>query len=465
MPLLPQIAPGRASRKRLVLALLACGTALAGSMPARAQSPGDAAPSDTDFTQTVITAPEDQTGRFGATGSDLEGRENRAEAPIAGRTNRDDGEAQGLRLGSFTLRPSIEQGIKSEKKTDGNTSQKRTYLDTTIRGTLTSDWSRHALTVDGQGTWQKNLSGDISTDPGAQINADLRLDLGKDTTGHITGGYQIGRQDNTDPNAISGANVQSDVQTLSGGASLSRDLGRIRGLVGLDVARTTYSSVTLTNGSRLDLSDRDRNAYTLRGRIGYEISPALVPFIQASLGKTAYDQETDTNGYRRSSDNYALRTGLEVNLGEKLNGEFGVGYQNVSYDDARLKTINALTLDGTANWSPQRGTNVTLGLQTSVEDSTSPGESGAVLYRLSSGVSHELRDDLTGRITGSTTWRNYPSGSQTTNYTVYNIGTELAYKINRYLELNGSVDYEWTKRSGGNDSDDLVAGVGLLLKR
>lgn len=460
MPLSPPPAPRPARQKRLALAVLACGVALMPGGRALSQSPApDAAP--------PTFAAEDQAGNFGQADNAVEGRVNAPEAPVdgAGAANRDDGEATGVRLGSFVLKPSLTQSLKSQKTTSGSDTAKRTFLETGIRGALTSDWSRHELSVTGEGLWQKNLSGDLSTDPGAKIDADLRLDLSHDTVAHITGGYEIGREDNTDPNAVSGASVQSDVQTLRSGASIQRDLGRIRGLIGLEADRSTYSDVTLSDGSKLDLSDRDRNAVTLRGRIGYELSPALVPYLEASVGKTIYDRERDFEGYRRSSTSYALRSGIEFDLGEKLRGEFGLGYENTSYDDARLTEIGALTLDGKATWSPRRGTDITAGLSTSVEDSTAPGESGGVVYRFNTEVAHELRADLVARLSGATTWRRYPSGSLIANATTYEVGAGLAYKINRYLELNGSIDYEWTRRDDGSRSDDLTAGIGLTLKR
>lgn len=461
MPLSQPTAHRRARHRRLALAVLACGTAIAPGAQSLAQSPGMGT-----ATPRAI-ASDDQATRFGQADSTAEGRINTAESPAdgGGAANRDDGEATGIRLGSFVLKPSLTQSVKSQKQTDDTSSAKRTYLETGIRGTMTSNWSRHELAITGEGVWQKNLNGEISTDPGAKLDGDLRLDLGKDTIAHITGGYQLGREDNTDPNAISGASVQSDVMTLRGGTSVQRDLGRIRGLIGLDVERNTYSDVSLSDGSRLDLSDRNRNAYTLRGRIGYELSPALIPYLQASVGKTVYDRETDFDGYRRSSTSYALRSGLEVDLGEKLRGELGAGYETVTYDDARLTEIGALTLDGKATWSPRRGTDVTTGLQTSVEDSTAPGESGAVVYRLNGEIAHELRADLVARLSGATTWRRYPNGSLIANATTYNVGTGIAYKINRYLELNGSVEYEWTKRDDGTRSNDLTAGIGLTLRR
>lgn len=65
------------------------------------------------------------------------------------------GQTPGIRLGTFLLRPSISQTINTEKQTNTGGPSRRNYLTTGIRGTLTSDWSRHALTVTGDGAGRK----------------------------------------------------------------------------------------------------------------------------------------------------------------------------------------------------------------------------------------------------------------------------------------------------------------------
>ena len=65
---------------------------------------------------------------------------------------------------------------------------------------------------------------------------------------------------------------------------------------------------------------------------------------------------TDTLGFERSYDSYGGRAGVEVDLGEKLNGEIALGYETYRFDDDRLDDLSGLTIDGLLNWSPQRGT-------------------------------------------------------------------------------------------------------------
>ncbi|WP_105421892.1 outer membrane beta-barrel protein [Neorhizobium sp. T25_27] len=377
---------------------------------------------------------------------------------------REPGDPTGIRMGSFLLRPSINQSIDTETRRSNGTKIRRDYLSTAIRGTLTSDWSRHSLTVTGEGTLERNLgSSSQGEQPEANVNADLRLDLSNDTVAHITGGYRFSREDDYDPNAVGGASTQPGVHEFTGGTSVQRDFGKVRGTAALDLSRAAYTDAKLSDGTIVSTKDRNRTGIDGRLRLGYELSPALVPYVEVATGRTFYDLRRDNSGYARSSQSYAARTGIEFDLGEKLRGEIGTGYEIVDYEDDRLKSVGAVTFNGSATWSPQRGTNVDLGLRTTVQDSTTPGQSGWVEYQATAALTHEMRDNLIARLTGSSTLRDFPSGGPS-DETVWIGGAGLTWAINRYLDLTGDVEYE--QAGGGGTNDKIVrAGVGLTLKR
>lgn len=370
-------------------------------------------------------------------------------------------DATGVRLGTMLLRPSISQSINRETIRGSGSETTRDYLGTTIRGTLTSDWSRHELSVAGEGTYEQDIGGRGETEPNARIDANLRLDLADETIANITGGYTFEREDNDDPNAVGGASVQSGVHQFDGGLTVEREAGLIRGLAGLGVSREIYTDAELEDGSRLSLSERDRTTVDGRLRLGYELSPAIIPFVEVGGGRAVYDETRDSAGYERSSWTYAARTGVEFDLSEKLRGELAAGYERVDYDDARLDALDAITFDGRTTWSPQRGTDVELALRTTLQDSTAPGESGWVEYDLVATLTHQVRHNLVGRLTGGATLRNFPEAD---NETAWVAGTGLTWNINRYLDLTGDVEYERNNRIGG-DTDTFRAGLGLTLRK
>lgn len=374
-------------------------------------------------------------------------------------------ETPGIPLGTFVLRPSVTQSINTETTKDGDTRQRRAFLETDAAATLTSDWGRHQLSVTSEGAWQRNISGEGEEQPSFKINGDLRLDLPQETVAHLTAGYNFYREDTDDPDAVANATQQSDVQEFSAGASVERDFGILRGTTALALTRSIYSDATLASGATVALSDRNQTTGTLRGRVGYELSPALIPFIEATIGRTLYDETRDSAGYERSGHSYGVKAGVEVDLGEKLKGEVGIGYAMADFEDNRLSSIDTATLDASLLWSPIRGTDVNLDLQTSIQPTTTAGESGYVSHALTTTVTHQLRDNLVGTMIGGVVWRDYPTDSTINDELVYTAATGLTWNINRYLDLTSTLGYELTTRKEGTDSQQWRAGVGLKLKR
>lgn len=371
----------------------------------------------------------------------------------------------GFSFGSLTLRPTLDQRVVHESVRYGPTRTSRTYGQTTLSGTLESDWSRHQLNVEGSGTWQKNLSGTGTETPSANINARLNLDLVNDITGVLGAGYSYSRESRTDPNAISGATSQAGVHELRASIGLEKSLGLLRGSTTLELTRKLYDDATLADGTTVLLNDRDTLGAELTARIGYEVSPALVPFIEGTVGREKYDQRIDSTGSARSSKTYGARAGAEVNFGEKLSGEFAAGYVLRKLDDASLADISGLTLDGDVTWSPLRGTNVNLGLATTLESATTAGQSGAVVYELDATLSQQIRSNLVARLGATTGYRDYDSGSGRGNQRSYGASAGLTWSINRYLDLEADASYERTREPGGTDEDTARVGLGLKLRR
>ncbi|PLK72712.1 hypothetical protein C0V73_02465 [Rhizobium sp. TH135] len=394
-------------------------------------------------------------------------RETRLDNPTADRINRelDSEDDSGIRLGTLILRPSISQKLGSETEKSGGVKEDRIFSETGLKGTITSDWSRHELSVGAEGAWQETLSGDGTDKPRADIDARLRLDLADDTIATLSGSYSFSREDTDDPNAVSGARVQSGVNEYGAGASIERDFGLIRGSIAADITRYQYSDAELSDGSTLERSDRNRNRYALSTRLGYELSPALIPFVEGTIGKIDYDDAEDSAGYRRSADLYGAKTGVAVDLGEKLRGEIAVGYKHQKYDDTRLEDLSALTVDGNIFWSPREGTSIDVTLDTSIDPSTTAGVNGATIHRVTAQLAHDLRTNLVARLTGGTTFTNYDGDAASSDTTAYLAGAGLTWKVNRYLDATADLNYERTNYKTGSDNDSLTALVGLTAKR
>lgn len=377
----------------------------------------------------------------------------------------DDTAVPGFMLGTLTLRPTLAERIVRETVSYGTVKTNRTYSETTLSGTLQSDWSRHQLAIDGSASWEKNISGTGAESPDAYLNALLRLDLVNDVTATLGAGYSYSQESRTDPNAIAGATAQAGIHELRAGAGLRKELGLLRGTTSLDLTRRIYGDATLANGGTVSGDDRDTVGAELTARIGYAVSPALIPFVEASVGREKYDQRVDSSGAERSSTTYGVRAGAEINLGEKFSGELAAGYVLRSLDDAILKDISGLTVDGELNWSPLRGTNVMVGLASTVESATTAGESGAVVYRFNTGLTQQIHSAVVARLGATAGYRDYTSNRARNNQRSYGAAAGLTWSINRYLDLEADASYERTKEPGRTDEKTTRIALGLKLRR
>jgi hypothetical protein len=387
--------------------------------------------------------------------------------PVARQVNRHDDREPfapvGIRVGTFILRPTITQQIAHETSNNGATHTSRTYSRTVLEAEIESDWLRHQLNIGAEQVIDATISGTGSEDPSTAVNADLRLDLSSTTTADIGLDYRFGREDQTGPNAVTGAESQAEVHTFAAGASLTRQFGAWRGTATIAGGRVRYGDAELPDGTLVSLADRDADDYTATLRAAFETGSAYRPFVQGSFGQIVYDNRVDSNGFERSSDTYAMRAGVTADFGEKLTGEFAIGYALRDIDDPRLPSIEGVTVNGFATWSPHRGTDVLMGVSTNLEDSTIPDESGSLYYAATAEVVHQIRSNVVARISGLAGWRDYVGA--TPDETVLGAGAGFTWWLNRNVSLDGGVTYEKVSNELGTVNDELFVGVGLKVQR
>jgi hypothetical protein len=380
--------------------------------------------------------------------------------------NADDGAAPGIRLGTLTLRPTLQNQViyESEKTATGKST--RTFNQTNFGATLESDWSRHSLNVTGSAVLQKNIRGTIEEDPSVDLTGDFEFNINDLLTANWISSHNFSKENRNDPNAVTNATSQANIHTFSSSLGLTKELGILRGSVTGSLTRVLNGDATLPGNIIVSGDDRDRLNLGLALRLQYAGNPVLMPFIEGEIGTTNYDQNIDNSGTNREFSSYGLRTGVAADLGDKLTGEASIGYSVNRFKDASLPNINAVTFDGELNWSPRRGTTATLALATSVEPSTTAGQSGSILYASTLDLNQEITNRLNATIGFDYSVRDFRGSTAISNEKVY--GTSLAFDwaINRYLSMNSDLSFTRTDRFGSaDDVDDTSIGIGLTLTR
>ena len=371
----------------------------------------------------------------------------------------------GIRTGSFILNPSLQQGLTATTNASQSPNGGSAILsETTLRLNAVSDWSRHSASLDLYGIARESISGEPFSELELGADAALDLDLSHDYRLRAELGYRRRPEDATSPVVIVGTAEEPLRQDLSGSLALSKDIGKLRLAMTGAVDRQVFSDAELSTGGVLSQEERNSTLVSATIRTGYEVSPALIPFVEAEVGRRFYDLDFDSAGYERSANRYALRAGVAFDFTEKLFGEISAGYLREEIDDSRLVPIAGPTLRAALNWSPVRGTLVRLEGDTFVEGTTSAGSSGSILYSGRLSAERELRANLTGNAAIGLGWRDY--ASSTDSETILYGEAGLTWWMNRYAGISGRLRHErFTSSLPNRDSETTSAFLGLTLRR
>lgn len=370
----------------------------------------------------------------------------------------------GLRLGTFTVFPTLEEGLTWTSNADNGPDGGEAVLsESTLRLNAVSDWSRHQATVDGVGTYEKSLSGEEVSEFEGALEAALQLDLADDLSGRGALSYSVRRESASSPDFIAGVDRQPLRHTFDGEVAVEKTLGPIRLGVTGEVSRDQYGEARLDNGETLSQDDRNATLALVRLRGGYEISPSLIPFLEVEAGRRVYDEERDAGGYARSGNRYGARAGVELDLSEKLSGEVSAGWVSQDFEDSRLEAISGLDLRANLDWSPMRGTLVSLDASTTVEGTADVGESGSLLHSSTLRLERQMRANLTGDIAAGVAYRDYSGDGHDL---ILSGEAALTWWLNRYAGLTGRLRHErQTSDLPGRDYETSSVFLGMKFQR
>lgn len=371
----------------------------------------------------------------------------------------------GLRLGTFDATVTLDQGILWSSNINSTTQGGEAFVSQSeLRLRAVSDWSSHSAEINAVGVFQRSVSGEDYEETELGIDGALSYEIGLDTTVSAAASYRIAPEAASSPVVLPA--TASDPMNHQMSASLGAEHGFGRAIVGLTgrIDREIFSDADLSGGGTLSQEDRNYTLSTLALRAGYEVSPALTPFVEGEIGRRSYDLEQDFAGYRRSADRYSVKAGVEIDLREKMSGELSVGWLRESFDDDRLLPVSALLLDGALSWSPIRGTTVRLSGGTTVEGSTTAADSGSVLYSTSVEILRDVRPDLTLGALGGLAFRDYVNSSATE--TTLSAEVNATWWMNRFAGINGRLRHEQFDSTLPNrDYYESSIYLGLKLQR
>jgi len=373
--------------------------------------------------------------------------------------------APGVKIGTFLFRPTLEQGFTATSNADSSSTGKSAVLsETALRFTATSDWRENSASITGYGLFRNTVSGEKINDAQGRIDGQLNVDLDNELRAIAKLGYEAAPESASSPDAIAGVNQQPLRQTVDGSLGIEKDVGKMRYTLTGAVSHDFYGDAELTDGTTLSQKDQDNTLYTATLRTGYQISPALTPFTEVELGRRVYDLRLDTDGFDRASKRVGARAGLELDMGDKLSGEFSAGWLREALDDSRLPAIAGPSVNADLKWSPERGTTIGLTGKTEVETTTTAGQSGDILYSGRLTGERQIRANLTANAALGLDWRDYTGIDG--HDRILSAEAGLTWWLNRYAGLTTRARTE--KLTSNLPGRDYVANsvyLGLKVQR
>jgi hypothetical protein len=339
-----------------------------------------------------------------------------------------------------------------------------------------SDWERHALVADLRGSFTgyggslpPTIDGAISsapTDvsrPNFTGHIDGRLDVTEDT--HILAETRLllSTDNPGSPNIQAGLARYPVYTTFGGTFGIDQNFNRLEVAAGGTVDRTVYQNSTLTDGSLASNDDRNFNQYGAVGRVSYDLTPGVKPFVEAEGDTRVHDLQFDRSGYERDSNGGYAKVGTSFELTRILTGEVSIGYAARNYIDPRLNRLEGLLTAASLTWNATPLTTAKFYSTTSIDETTLPGTSGVLTRTYTLEVDHDFRRWLTaiGKFTYGT--QDYQGDIRSDK--LYSIEGDVIYKMTRYLWLKGTLRRDiLDSNEVGASSASTVVMVGVRLQ-
>ena len=375
----------------------------------------------------------------------------------------------GLTYGGVKLLPYVDSqaGYESNPSKSSGPQTASASVHTEAGFSLLYDPHMFQIESSGRFNYIRYLSSPSADRPEGEFKSQLHYPLSRDSSADLGLRGSLTSQSVSSSDFIAqGESLSSrpDVFSLGMSAGFNQAFGQFASSITGLIDRTFYQNGSLTNGGSVNLASNDFTTLGLRGRLGYEVSPGISPFVDLSFDTRKRDNLIDNAGYQRDSTGLTARIGTSFELSRLLTGQIATGYMERSYQDGRLSRINGPAFESALIWTATPLTTVTLRGTTEIGETTLVGASGTFSRRMALEVAHALRRNFTVKITAALQGNHYQGVSlQETQATG---SLQADYALSRSMVVRGSFTHERLKSSlAGNDYTANALLVGLRLQR
>ncbi|HXW39663.1 MAG TPA: outer membrane beta-barrel protein [Xanthobacteraceae bacterium] len=353
--------------------------------------------------------------------------------------------ALGVTAGSFLILPAVELsgGYNTNPTHSSPTGPASAYYVAAPELHVRSLWSSSSLTADIAGSYsyyQNDVFVPPLNFPYVNAKVDGTFDVSRYTKILLESRVNVATDNPGSPNITANLAQLPIDTTLGGTLGLAQQLGRFDVSLKGTFDRSMYTDAELTNGQIGNFDWRAFDQYGGILRLGYDIDPGLMPFVEVGEDTRVHDSPVDVNGENRNSNGSSAKIGATVNLLGALTGEMAAGYMQREYV-APLPAIGGVTLDGSLLWQASALTTAKFTAASGVGESVVAGVSGSFSRDFNVEVDHALRTWLIAMAKVGYGHDEYVGLDRADNR--YFAAAGLIYKMNRDIQFKATVRQDW----------------------
>jgi hypothetical protein len=362
-----------------------------------------------------------------------------------------------VRIGSFMLNPGFDVSGRYTDNLYSTPNDRKSDLYTILNPSLLvrSDFPVHEFEAwaSSKVLRYKNYSGEDVEN--YDLYARAKIDVMRGSWFAFKPSYILDHETRSSPDAVSGG--KEPIKTTAKGLDFEAEHKPARLLLRTDVAYIdrSFDDSRLADGLTVNNADRNREEINGGVRLGYELTPGYIGFVEGRANDRSYDNPIDDLGFRRDSSGYEARVGASIELTGKLKGDVFAGYMWQDYVDPRFRNIATPVVGTALRWNATTLTTVKLQVSRTVEETTVGNAAGYMQNAVEVGVDHELKRNIILSASGKVSDQDYRGIVRDDR--LYEAKFKATYQMNRnYSAYTG---YNYSARSSNTDSAEYHTNV------
>ncbi|KQW78129.1 hypothetical protein ASC89_15080 [Devosia sp. Root413D1] len=322
-----------------------------------------------------------------------------------------------------------------------------------------------------RGGYDVGLSGELgyAVDGSARIGSitgtaggEYKLDALTTLAGR--GNLKVSQDDANGPDYADNVASAPVVVSGDGEVSAARDLGAFNLAVRGSAGREVYGKTIYDDNSTADNSFQNTTAYGAGARLGYELTPGLVAFVDVEADYLAYDAPSPSLLVKLDNVTYAGRGGLSAKFNEtlELEGSLGFGYTDLT--DGSLSDFSAVLYDAKAVFRPDETLTLTGAFSTTIsQPGTTSGATAKLTYAATGQLDYLVNPWLKLRADAQWSEAHY-QGIDNDEYN-WGFGIGADYLLNEHTDLTADYSFLRTEKTPAPATDEHQVTVGVKFHR